>query len=321
MPYPPWPPKWPHRLAIAAVMAFTWCFSIMPLKWLRALGRALGGLSFRLARRRRLIAVDNVAQARAAGFLPEEVNPAETALRSFRLQGQAALEAFRLLHGRLKDFLPEIGFSELDNFHEAWRRARAKGVGLMLITAHTGNWELTGQVLPVLMDFNPTVVGRTQNNPVSDWLIMAIRTSNGNEQIYKHGAGRRMFQALKDGRCLILLVDQAAIVGREGIMAEFMGRPAMTNVIPVRLARRTGAVVLPGFGFWNGTNHQITFYPPFEFSDKAPDDLADDLRRINEPLEDFIKRFPDQWLWGHRRWKTRESVARERETGRKKRLP
>jgi KDO2-lipid IV(A) lauroyltransferase len=125
---------------------------------------------------------------------------------------------------------------------------------------------------------------------------------SGNRLIYKWDAARSVIKALKNNEAVGILIDQNTSIS-EGVFVDFFGKPACAGSAFAKLAHHTSASVVPGFALWDAVSHRyvLRFYPRIEMSG----DVAVDTRRIHARLEEIIRCHPDQWMWIHRRWKTR----------------
>jgi KDO2-lipid IV(A) lauroyltransferase len=185
-------------------------------------------------------------------------------------------------------------------------RALAAGRGCIWVACHLGNWEIAARVAKA-RGWPLTSVYRALDNPLLDRWMLAQRLAHGQQMVEKHGALRPLVRALRENRIVVLLVDQDA--GRHGVFVPFFGTPASTIPTPAELALRTGTVLVPSFPIRTGPGfrHELTFEAPVPAEDTGNHE-ADVLRitaAINERFEAAVRRTPTQWLWAHRRWKTR----------------
>ncbi|HEU5237049.1 MAG TPA: lysophospholipid acyltransferase family protein [Pyrinomonadaceae bacterium] len=201
----------------------------------------------------------------------------------------------------------------LEHLIAAKSHAKSRGRGIILYTGHIGAWELTSFGLSMLgHPFNFLV--RRIDNPKIEELIDRARMHRGNRTINKRSAAREMLQILQTGGILGLLVDLNAL-DREGIFVDFFNVPASTTFIVAKLALRTGAEVLPVFAPWDKSHQKIrlTVGQPVTF--EPTNNQEENVRRLTQSftrvVEDCIRRYPDQWLWIHRRWKTRPAGESE----------
>ena len=190
-----------------------------------------------------------------------------------------------------------IRYEGLEYFEEAKRR----GKGVLFATAHMGNWELSAYAHGIMTE-PMNVVVRPLDNVAVDAFVEARRESKGNRIIAKKDAARQILKALKKNEAVGILIDQNVSLD-EGEFIDFLGKPACAGTAFARLAAHTGAAVIPGFALWSATEQRyiLKFYPLVEITG----DALEDTRRVHAVIEQVIKDNPDQWLWLHRRWKTR----------------
>ncbi len=190
-----------------------------------------------------------------------------------------------------------IRYEGFEHFQEARRRGR----GVLFATAHLGNWELSA-FAHGLMTEPMHIVVRPLDNPLLDTLVERRRRLSGNRIIGKKNLVRGILRALADNEAVGVLIDQNSS-REEGVFVDFFGIPACANTGFAKIAARSGAAVIPGFALWSEEERRyvLRFYPPVQMSG----DAAEDTRRLQRKLEEVIREYPDQWLWIHRRWKTR----------------
>ncbi len=202
---------------------------------------------------------------------------------------------------------PEINKSNVHQFirydgFEHFERAKQRGRGVLFATAHLGNWEFSA-FAHALMAEPMSIVVRPLDNPLLDDLTTRYRTLSGNTVL---GRGkdylRPLLAALHRNEAVGILIDQNVTEDR-GIFVNFFGIPACVDAGFARLAARTGAAVIPGYALWSQeeSRYILVFEPEVEITG---DTLAD-TQAIHSRLEAAIHRTPHQWLWIHRRWKTR----------------
>ncbi len=184
---------------------------------------------------------------------------------------------------------------------EHFEQALLRGKGVLFATAHLGNWELSA-FAHALLAAPMNVVVRPLDNPLIDALVARRRTMSGNKLIEKKNFARGILQALAANEAVGILIDQNASLDT-GVFVDFFGIPACAGAGFARLAAHTGAAVIPGFALWSDSERKfvLRFYPEVPVSG----DVQQDTARIHAVLERVIREYPDQWLWIHRRWKTR----------------
>jgi len=184
---------------------------------------------------------------------------------------------------------------------EHFTKAKAAGKGVLFATLHLGAWELSA-FSHALMAEPMHVVVRPLDNPLLNAFVEARRAASGNVIVGKKEAARSVFQALKDNRAVGILVDQNVGMD-EGIFVNFFGRKACVSPTFAKLAARTGAAVIPGYAIWSPDERK--FVLRFDEPVGITGNTFIDTQRIQNALERAIRAYPDQWLWIHRRWKTR----------------
>jgi len=191
--------------------------------------------------------------------------------------------------------------------YENFDRASQRGKGVLFLTGHIGGWELSA--------FSHSLYGhplhfvmRPLDNPYLDSLVRRYRTMHGNTPILKHDPARELLRAMRAGATVGILMD-TNMTPPEGVFVDFFGIPACTASGLARIALRTDAAVVPGFTVWDPVlrKYRLRFEPPVPLirtGDNEADILAN-TARFTKVIEDVVRRYPDQWLWVHRRWKTR----------------
>ena len=180
-------------------------------------------------------------------------------------------------------------------------QAREAGRGVLVATAHLGNWELSA-FAHALMTAPMNVVVRPLDNPLIDALVERRRALTGNRPIGKKDFARAILKALAANEAVGILIDQNASLDT-GVFVDFFGVPASAGTGFAKFAAHSGAVVVPGFALWNEREQRyvLRFYPPLAMTG----DVLLDTQTLQSKLEEVIREYPDQWLWIHRRWKTR----------------
>jgi Kdo2-lipid IVA lauroyltransferase/acyltransferase len=190
-----------------------------------------------------------------------------------------------------------IRYDGLENF----TAAQAKGRGVLVATAHLGNWELSA-FTHAIMTAPMHIVVRPLDNPRLDAWVERRRALSGNHIIQKKDAAREILRALSAGGAVGILIDQNTTPA-EGVFIEFFGRKACAGTAFVKFAHHTGAAVVPGYALWSETEKRyiLRFDPEVAMTGE----VQEDTQRVHAELERVIRAHPDQWLWVHRRWKTR----------------
>ena len=190
---------------------------------------------------------------------------------------------------------------------ENFERAYAKGKGVLFLTGHLGAWELSA-FAHSLQGHPLSIVMRSLDNPYVDKLIQGYRTMHGNRTVDKDDFVRGLLSAMKAGETVGILMD-TNMTPPQGVFVDFFGIPACTASGLARIALRTDAAVVPGFTVWDKKlrKYILRFDPPVELIRTADNesDIVANTAIFTKVVEDVIRQYPDQWLWVHRRWKTR----------------
>ena len=285
-----------YALAWPILKAVEW----LPLAAARRLSEAVTGLIWRLTPHWRGVANRNLEMA-----LPDmsRGQRGEIVRGVYESLGRVLLSVARMPRLNAGNIREWIDYDGLEHFEQAQR----KGKGVLFMTAHLGNWELSATA-HALFGHRMHVMVRTLDNPYLDRLVDRYRTLCGNRTIRKQEFGRGLLQALRDNEAVGILIDQN-VSGDDGLFIDFFGIPASATDGLAKIAMHTGAPVIPGFALWNPAEQRYTlkFYPVLEMvsTGDAEQDLLANTQRCQQVLEQVIREYPDQWLWIHRRWKTR----------------
>lgn len=231
--------------------------------------------------------------------------------------GRGLAELIVLRGRRREELLDRVRVEGLENLATA--SLQSSTGGLLIVTAHLGNWELACAKVTAL-GIPISVVYREFENPTLDRISVEIRATGGVtegasdsmgpglEQIPMGRAGIRFVRALEAGRKVLVLLDQDAD-REEGVFVSFFGRPACTRTGPLALASLRGIPVLPAFirRSPDGRSHVLEIHPALQLEPGTSDDeevLRRNTQRVTAVIEEAIRKSPGQWVWTHRRWRT-----------------
>ena len=272
----------------------------LPRSVSRALGISAALAIFHLHGRLRRVGLRNLEMA-----FPE---------KSLEQRRQLLRGVFVSLGRQLAEFclLPSLTLENVDDVviydgFENFDAARKRGKGVLFLTGHLGAWELSSFVHS--LHGNPLhIVMRGLDNPYVDRLVQSYRTMHGNTTVDKDNFVRGLLGAMKAGETVGILMD-TNMTPPQGVFVDFFGIPACTASGLARIALRTDAAVVPGFCVWDSTlqKYRLRFDPAVELV-RTGDDEADavaNTAKFTKVVEKFVREYPDQWLWVHRRWKAR----------------
>jgi KDO2-lipid IV(A) lauroyltransferase len=287
-----------HRLEFALVWAVVRVLSLLPRLLARGLAGLVGMVVYALASRLRRVARANLAMA-----MPD-LSGAERAriVRGVFRNLSRMLAEFALLPRYTRENVATV--IPCDGFHN-YAAAVARGKGVIYLTGHLGAWEV-GAFSQSVYGYPLHVMIRALDNPLLNDLVNRYRGLAGNRIIEKRDFLRGVLQVLKNNETVGILMDQNSSLA-EGVFVDFFGIPACTSTGMARIALRTGAAVVPAFAFWEGKKYRLCFDPPLQLVETGDveKDVAANTQLFTKVLEDYVRRYPDQWLWIHRRWKTR----------------
>jgi KDO2-lipid IV(A) lauroyltransferase len=190
---------------------------------------------------------------------------------------------------------------------EHYLAAREEGKGVLILTGHLGAWELSS-FYHSLMGYPMSIVIRRLDNPLVDALVNRIRCLHGNQVLHKDDFARGLLASMHRGETVGILMD-TNMTPPQGVFVDFFGRPACTASGLARVAMKTGARVLPGFLLWEESRrgYALRFGAPIalESAGVHEADVVANTATFTKVIEDYVRAYPDQWLWVHRRWKTR----------------
>jgi KDO2-lipid IV(A) lauroyltransferase len=283
-------------LVLAVARTLGW----MPRRLARSLAGCLGWAVYAALGRLRRVGERNLAMAMPE--LPREKR--QEILRGvYRHLGWQLVEFCRMQRYSAKNTRNWIRTEGL----ERYEAAQARGKGVLVLTGHLGAWELSS-FYHSLMGFPMGMVIRRLDNRYLDAYVNGIRCMHGNRVLHKDDFARGLLKAMHKGEAVGILMD-TNMTPPQGEFARFFGIEACTASGLARVALRTGAAVLPGFMLWEPKEQKyvLHFGQELHFAQRG-DPEADVLaatQQCNDVLEDWIRLYPDQWLWIHRRWKTR----------------
>lgn len=266
------------------------------------LGGSLGGLAFYILRRERYRALKHIELALGNEYEPDEL--VRIIKVSFRNLGKNLFEVLKLsrLTRAEVDRMVEI------SGEECLKEAIARGRGVIFITGHLGNWELLA--VAVAMRFPLSVVAAPIYDPQLEEVLVRLRKLHSIETVIRgqpHSL-RRLLTKLQKGGVVGMLMDQDTRV--DGIVVPFFGRGAYTPTGPAILALRTGAAAVIGHIYRQSDNrHKIIVQGPLHLitTGDREADIQANTARFTQVIEEFVRNYPEQWVWMHERWKTVKS--------------
>jgi KDO2-lipid IV(A) lauroyltransferase len=264
-----------------------------------ALARGIAKIAFLLLGRERERTLQHLTLAYGNEKQPEEIR--ELAERIFIHWAETAVDVLRF---------PKLNLAEADRLIERGdglakiNGILAEGKGMILLTAHLGNWELMGAYIR-LHGIEGTVVGRRIYYEKYNQMIVNLREKFTLRTIYQDERPREFLRVLEKNQILGILADQD-MDWAEGVFIPFFGRPAYTITAPVKLAMASGAPIVPVFLVREGRRYRLLVEEPIrvEMRGTREETIREYTAHWSRVVEEKIREYPEQWAWMHRRWKT-----------------
>jgi KDO2-lipid IV(A) lauroyltransferase len=273
---------------------------LFPRTIARTIGAAIGAIAFRALGRLRRVGIRNLKLA-----FPQMTDRNRQAILRLEYRNLGFLLAEFC---KMPDYTPAtasrfIRYEGLENYLAAQKR----GKGVLVLTGHLGAWELSS-FYHSLMGMPMGMVIRRLDNPLVDAFVNRIRCLHGNRVIHKDDFARGLIASMRAGETVGILMD-TNMTPPQGVFVPFFGVLACTASGMARIAAKTGAAVVPGFLLWEQTEQRYVLYfgqelPVIRTRDAEQDALAN-TASFTAAMERYIRQYPEQWLWLHRRWKTR----------------
>ena len=286
-----------HRLEYAAVVCVVSLVRVLPRRASLWLGSGLGWLFRILQRRRRQLALENLRAAFPSRTEDECLGILRNTFKHF---GRHIVELIKFDAMEADEIMRLVEIEGEERIAQAF----ARGTGVIFCGSHFGYWEL--QLMMHGFRHKPmVVVARTLDNPLLERIIERIRARVGTRVVPRRGAIRGVLKALLKREAVVLMVDQH-IQDRSAVMVDFFNRPASTTSALAALALRTGAPIIPVFALpLPGGRYRMIYEAPIEPpADDDPDPIRTYTQRCTDLVEMYVRRYPELWLWMHRRWRS-----------------
>jgi len=289
-----------ERVEFAVVWLAVHLMRLLPRRLARAVGAGIAAAAFHGLGRLRGVGARNLKLAFPE--MPEAER--EKILRSVYRNLGTLLAEFCLM----PRYTPEgaslfIRYDGLENY----LAARKRGKGVLVLTGHLGAWELSS-FYHSLMGMPMGMVIRRLDNPLVDEFVNHIRCLHGNRVIHKDDFARGLIASMRAGETVGILMD-TNMTPPQGVFVPFFGVEACTASGMARIAAKTGAAVVPGFLLWERSEQKYVLRFGKElkvaFTGDSETDVVTNTAVFTAAIEATIRQYPDQWLWMHRRWKTR----------------
>ena len=272
----------------------------LPRAVARLAGRALGATAFLAGKRLRRVGLQNLRIAYPTWTEPQR---RELLRQVYRNLGSLLAEFCLMRHYSAAEAGRFIEYQGLEHYLEA----QSSGRGVLVLTGHLGAWELSS-FFHSLAGYPMGLVIRRLDNPLVDAFVNQMRCLHGNRVIHKDDFARGLISAMHAGETVGILMD-TNMTPPQGVFVPFFGLPACTASGLAKVALRTEAAVVPGFLLWEQRRRRyvLRFGPQLTLTrtGHGEADVLANTAQFTATLERYIRQYPEQWLWMHRRWKTR----------------
>jgi len=286
-----------YKIEYGAVLSLIFILNIFPYRVALLFGDFIGFLAFSIFRIRRKVTLDNLRNSFGDEYTEQGYR--KIAARSYRYIARGFIEYGLFPSLSKKDLSKYLSVEGEENF----RAIKDFGKGAVLVTGHFGSWEFMGAYLSRRGWPIDYLVGEQHN-------LLVNKLMNDHRRIFDIGliemgvAARGVIKAVRQGRMVCMLSDQDA--GSDGVIVNFLGRPASTPKGPAAFAIKTGAPLACGFIVREGARQRIILTPPVEFIPSG--DKENDIKILTQDytslIEKYVRQYPDHWFWPHRRWKS-----------------
>ena len=289
-----------RALEFAIVWLLVKLMGLPPRRVARQMGAAAGGLAYALTGRLKQVGRRNLEIA----FPEKPASEREQILRGlYRNLGWHLAEFCQMPHYTARSAAALVRYEGLEHY----LAGRDAGNGVLVLTGHLGAWELSS-FYHSLMGHPMSMVIRRLDNQRVDRLVNGIRCLHGNRVLHKDDFARGLIGAMRAGDTVGILMD-TNMTPPQGVFVPYFGMEACTASGLARVALKTGAAVLPGFLLWHQDEQKyvLHFGRVLELvrTGDAEQDMAANTALFTHVIEEWVRQYPDQWLWVHRRWKTR----------------
>ncbi len=282
------------------VKIITAILNIIPVTVRRIFIVAVTRIFYYLLLEQRLVTIHNLTRSFPEKSLSEILRIAKASFSSFAIM---AADFPSILHFKKDNLHRWVSVEGLDYYKEACR----EGKGVLLFGPHFGNWEIGCAAIALLTNKPLVLTLRLMDSSFLEEFTTYVRGHCGNITLHKESAMRQLLRLLEDGKTIVLLIDQN-VAWYQGVFVDFFGRPACATTGLALLAQRTQLPVLPMFTTrMPDGKYLIEFGPKMDTvstGDRDTDALTN-TQNYAKIIEDHVRKYPEQWLWMHRRWKTK----------------
>ncbi len=272
---------------------------MLPIRLLSCIGRQIGLFVYYFDKKIRALTVNNLKSAFRDKSEKEIKDMAKGVFSHCIMAGCDFVASSRLTDAQIVKWIKPQGIERLYKVLE-------KGKGAIILTAHLGNWELLAQYVTAKKILSGTIAKKLYFSRYED-ILYKMRTQRGFTVFYREEPMKKVLRFLRKNGILGILADQD-IDSIDGVFVNFFGKPAYTPVGPVKIANKTGAALVQCYVIKEKNGYTFQVGDPIYVKDGklTQDDIVDYTQRWTNVLESYIRKYPEQWVWMHDRWKTKK---------------
>lgn len=287
------------------ILLLTFPFRLIPTAFAVRLGCSCGWVLQHVIRFRRSVIKTQLNVALGVDGTDPRYSPLIAGI--YRHLGLLVIELLRLPRINRATLANRVTYHGMENLEAAM----AKGKGVIVLTGHIGNWELVGAASSDKA-FTFSAIGKEMKSDAGNAFVKLIRDDNGVRTIARSKSLKQILKALKRNELVVFMLDQN-MTSKEGVFVDFFGQPACTMPALAVIAARSGAAVLPYYSYRDPdlVRHHCVMLPEVEVDDAgaSTDPVHENTERYTKVLQSIIEEHPEQWLWIHKRWRTRPPSA------------
>ncbi|OGC77984.1 MAG: hypothetical protein A2145_02120 [candidate division Zixibacteria bacterium RBG_16_40_9] len=292
------PQRFRHLLEYWLLLSIGSILRLLPYSFNLRIADFLGDITFGLLRIRREVTLKNLEMAFGNQKSKNELK--KIARESYRKQARSFISHILFPALSKENILSQLEFENLHYFDEILKH----GKGGILVSSHFGNWQIGG-VSCKLVGYPVNFLVQRQSNPLVENLVYKYIEDKGVKVLYKGVSAGDVIEVLNANQIVGMLPDQDA--GKNGVIVNFMGKPASTHKGPAFFSLKTGAPIVVALIFQNRNGKQKLvlekpIYP--QNTGDTEEDIKNLTQAFTSTLEKYVKKYPDHWFWQHRRWKS-----------------
>ena len=278
--------------------AASFIIAILPIRVVLYLAGFAGKAAFAIMKKERRRTLENLRSAFPEKTDAEVEGIAKGVFSNLCKNGVEWISVHKLNKENIDLWVKWEGIDKVD-------RVLSKGKGGIVLSSHFGNWELL-HICFLLKGYPGTSIVRRLYFDKYDEFLNSVRASKGAGTVYRDESPKKLLRLLKQNKLIGMLADQD-MDSVDGVFVNFFGKPAYTPKAPVAFSLASGAPLIPCLLIREGNRHRLVVEDPIEMEEKSTKDetVKFNTERWSRLMESYVRKYPEQWVWMHRRWKTK----------------